>query len=117
MIGASLSEPHCSVVNDEISVYIFAYIYGGQLSVYYSLMSNYSNKLRKIQMYLRNCAIIHVDSKIKLLKLSEGKDAFNDEGSSIESVEIEKRLTREREDFLGGDRGTQFVDNRVSELC
>ena len=51
------------------------------------------------------------------LKLGEGKDAFNDEGSSIESVEIEKRLTREREDFLGGDRGTQLVDNRVSELC
>ena len=53
------------------------------------------------------------------LKLSEGKDAINDEGSSIESVEIEKRLTREREDFLGGDRGihVQLVDNRVSELC
>ena len=30
------------------------------------------------------------------LKLSEGKDAFNDEGSSIESVEIEKRLMREK---------------------
>ena len=40
-----------------------------------------------------------------------------DKGSSIASVEIEKRLTREREDFLGGDRGTQLVDNRVSELC
>jgi len=39
------------------------------------------------------------------LKLSEGKDAFNDEGSSIESVEIEKRLTREREDFLGETEG------------
>jgi len=49
-----------------------------------------------------------------LLKLSEGKDAFNDKGSS---VEIEKRLSREREDFLGGDRGTQLIDNRVSELC
>ena len=47
----------------------------------------------------------------------EGKDAFNDEGSYIESLEIEKRLTREREDFLGGDRGTQLIDNRVSELC
>ena len=51
------------------------------------------------------------------LKLSEGKDAFKNKGSSIESVEIEKHLTREREDFLGGDRGTQLVDNRVSELC
>ena len=63
-----------------------------------------------------------MDSKIKFVQfihgyLSKGKDAFNDEGSSIESVEIEKRLTREREDFLGGDRGTQLVDNRVSELC
>jgi len=49
--------------------------------------------------------------------LHEGKHAFNDEGSSIERVEIEKYLMREREDFLGGDRGTQLVDNRVSELC
>ena len=49
--------------------------------------------------------------------MSEGKHAFNDEESSIERVEIEKHLTREREDFLGGDRGTQLVDNRVSELC
>jgi len=70
IIGASLSEPHCSVVNDEISVYL----YGGQLSVYYSLMSNYSNKLRKIQMYLHtcNCAIIHVDSKIKFVQFIHG---------------------------------------------
>jgi len=72
VIGASLSEPHCS---DEISVYIyifvyiFVYMYGGQLSVYYSLMSN---KLRKIQMYLRNCAIIHVDSKIKFVQFVHG---------------------------------------------
>jgi len=49
LIGASLSEPHCSIVNDEISVYIYICLYGGQLSVYYSLMSNYSNKLRKFK--------------------------------------------------------------------
>jgi len=68
VIGTSLSKLHCSVVNGEISVYL----YGGQLSAYYSLMSNYSNKLRKIQMHLRNCAIIHVDSKIKFIQFVHG---------------------------------------------
>ena len=42
-------------------------------------MSNYSNKLRKIQMYLRNCAIIHVDSKIKFVQfVNPFLDQFRD---------------------------------------
>jgi len=34
MIWASLSEPHSIVATDEISVCLYIYIYGGQLSVY-----------------------------------------------------------------------------------
>jgi len=55
-------------------------------------------------MHLRNCAIytrgfqdqVHSVRSWIPLKLSEGKDAFNDEGSSLESIEIEKRLMREK---------------------
>ena len=72
-------------------------------------------------MHLRNCAVIHVDSKFSsfmdIAEAERRQRRLHDEGSSIESVEIEKHLTREREDFLGGYRGTQLVDNRVSELC